>query len=143
MSKQIVELEGVLYGRKAIVQVEALGKCPACGAWVFDSLKDYKGEPTKTYNCQNWFNKSCNFGIWKVFSQKTLLENIVIELLDKGVTAETVKGLKSQAGKTFEAKLMIDKTDHKVKLFKEESSTTDSGKQSDSGEKTDSDGSDE
>jgi hypothetical protein len=141
MAKQTIELEGMLYGRQAKVQVEVLGECPVCGGWVFDPIKDFKGEPAKSFSCQKWYSKECTFGIWKEFCGKKLSETAVIELLDSGKTADTVKGLKSQKGTIFDSRLMLDK-DYKVRLFRE-LAAEEENKQTDSGEQSDSDGSEE
>ncbi len=120
MEKQTVELEEIVFGRKTKVAVEVLGKCPACGDWVFDPLVDYKGEPSKGFNCHGWFKKKCNFGIFKTFSDKKLTEKEVIELLANRITSENVVGLKSQKGTIYDARLILD-TDHKVRIYREPS----------------------
>ena len=121
MAKENLVLDEVLYGRPVKVEVEALGKCPVCGGAVFDPIKDFKGEPAKAYNCQHWFTKKCNFGIWKVFCEKKLAPDVVAELLEFGHTKEPVVGLKSQKGTVFDTRLMLDKVDNKVHFYRENS----------------------
>ena len=120
MGKVQVELEGTLYGQQVKVKVEALGKCPKCGGWVFDPQKTFKGEPAKAYSCQGFFTKTCDFGIWKEFSGKQLSEETVIELLEKGKTEKPVEKLVSQKGTIYSSRLMIDPIDHRTRLLREE-----------------------
>ena len=138
MARENVVIEETLYGRSVKVEVESLGKCPICGGVVFDPIKDFKGEPAKAYNCQKWFSKKCNFGIWKVFCEKKLTADVVAELLEFGHTKEAVTGLKSQKGTIFDTRLMLDKVDHKVHFFREESANSQS-----EGGSAEGDGSDE
>ncbi len=79
--------------------------CPVCG-----------GEVVKTsfgYGCKN-YNKedpehSCKFNIGQIAGKK-LGDSQVKELLNSGITS-TISGFKSKSGKSFEAKLSLDKDD--------------------------------
>lgn len=73
--------------------------CPCCSG----SLKE-KG---KLYECE------CGFKLWKTISNKTLTENQIKDLLEKGVTKE-IKGFISKAGKEFSARLIIDTEEKQV-----------------------------
>lgn len=120
MAKEQVEIEGILYGQKVKVKIEALGKCPVCKGWVFDAKKTFQGEPTKTFSCHNNYAKKCDFVIWKEFSGKPITEEIAIELLEKGSTEKPINGLVSKKGTKYSSRLMIDPIDHRVKLFRED-----------------------
>jgi len=142
MARQSVDIDGIIYGQKVKVRVEALGKCPLpnCGGWVIDAKRTKNGEPTKRINCQKFFSKDCDFGIWKEFCGKKLSEEELIELLDEGITKEPVVGLKSQKGNVFEAKLILDEYDYKVRLHKSEKETNEAD---DSSNESTGDGSEE
>ena len=51
--------------------------------------------------------KECGFVVWRTISGKTLTENQMAALAEKGVTQE-IKGFKSKAGKEFSAKLKLN-----------------------------------
>lgn len=83
----------------------SIGKCPECGAGV------YNGQ--KSYFCSNWRAQGCKFSLWKNslerLGKKSITENQAKELLaGKEIT---LKGLKSKAGKEFDAKGKISKSD--------------------------------
>jgi hypothetical protein len=121
MAKQKVEVDGVLYGAPVKVTIESLGKCPICKKDVIDAKTDYKGGPTKMFNCLGYFQtpRACEFKIWKEFSNKTLSEAEVAELLENGETKQPVVNMKSQKGTIYSSKLQMDKLDNKVKLYRE------------------------
>lgn len=81
---------------------ESIGKCPKCGGAVIEGKKGY--------GCANWRPEAggCRWVIWKEVAGKTLTPGQARELLAKGETSKPVRGFKSRAGKTFEARLKLD-----------------------------------
>ena len=76
---------------------ESFGACPACGKQV--------SEQPKSYSCSGW-REGCKFVIWKTISGKKISKRTAKTLLEKGRTS-VLKGFKSKAGKTFEARLEL------------------------------------
>ncbi|WP_203965406.1 topoisomerase C-terminal repeat-containing protein, partial [Capnocytophaga stomatis] len=77
----------------------SLGTCPKC-------KKGSVFEGKKSFSCSEYKN-GCNFTIWKTIAGKTITQKQVQELLTKGKTSN-LKGFKSKAGKSFEAKLKLE-----------------------------------
>jgi DNA topoisomerase-3 len=75
----------------------ALGKCPSCGAEV--------REQKKSYSCSAW-KQGCKFVIWKTIAGKQISARTAKTLLTKGQTGR-LKGFKSKAGKSFDARLKL------------------------------------
>ena len=75
----------------------ALGNCPLCGGEV--------REQKKSYSCRGW-NEGCQFMIWKTIAGKRISNRTAKALLAKGETGQ-LKGFKSKAGKSFDAKLQL------------------------------------
>ena len=80
-----------------------VGKCPFCGKNVV--------EMPKSYSCEN--RKDCGLVIWKVIAGKQITRKHIDSLLSKGRT-DLINGLKSNAGKTFAAYLVLRQEDHKI-----------------------------
>ncbi|MBB3207342.1 DNA topoisomerase-3 [Rhodopirellula rubra] len=74
-----------------------IGACPLCGSPVI--------EQSKSYSCSRW-RDGCGLTIWKLMSGKKISMTNVKKLLKKGETP-VIKGFKSKAGKSFEAKLKL------------------------------------
>ena len=55
------------------------------------------------------------FGISNVIANKKISEKIVMSLLENGVTS-VLSGFKNKEGKTFSARLILDKVDKKIKF---------------------------
>lgn len=55
--------------------------------------------------------------LWKEVAHKDLTAGQARELLAKGETAKPVKGLTSKAGKTFEARLKLDRETGRVSFI--------------------------
>lgn len=73
------------------------------------SLKTYplslkSGRYPKSYACEN---KECDFVIWKNICGKSLSSAQAVKLLTKGKT-DTLKGLKSKSGKSFDAAIKLN-----------------------------------
>lgn len=77
--------------------VEGIGTCPLCHSVVAES--------PKAYGCSNW-RSGCTFVIWKSIAKKKISTAMAKTLLEKGET-KVLKGFKSKAGKTFDAKLKL------------------------------------
>ena len=76
---------------------ERIGACPLCHGAVVQS--------PKAYGCSNW-RSGCTFTIWKTVAKKKISVATAKTLLEKGET-NVLKGFKSRAGKTFDAKLKL------------------------------------
>jgi len=74
-----------------------LGNCPLCGASVFEQKKSYSGSGWK---------QGCKFVIWKTIAGKRIGVRTAKTLLTKGETSR-LKGFKSKAGKSFDARLKL------------------------------------
>jgi DNA topoisomerase-3 len=81
-----------------------LGNCPLCGAEV--------REQQKSFSCNGW-KQGCKFVIWKTIAGKKIGVRIAKTLLTRGETSR-LKGFKSKAGKSFDARLKL--VDGKVEL---------------------------
>ncbi|WP_374165725.1 DNA topoisomerase 3 [Arcticibacter sp. MXS-1] len=72
--------------------------CPHC-------LKGALRFRDKAVGCSR-FQSGCNFVIWRTMSGKTLTDEQIMTLVQKGKT-DVIKGFKSQAGKVFDAALLL------------------------------------
>jgi DNA topoisomerase-3 len=93
-----------------------LGPCPVCGR---DVIENRKG-----YSCWSRDDPGCGFVIWKKKASKTLPASVVKELMESlrlsieagdehpvGRTTKPVTGFKGRSGRSFRAKLAVEKTD--------------------------------
>ena len=93
-----------------------LGPCPVCGR---DVIENRKG-----YSCWTKDDPGCGFVIWKKKAGKNLPPQVVKELMaslkasidrgddpPRGRTEKPVPGFKGRSGRTFRAKLKIERTD--------------------------------
>lgn len=80
-----------------------VGVCPVCGKKVYAY--------PKSYSCED---KNCGFTVWKNICGKNLTVTQAEKLLTKGKT-DTLKGLKSKSGKTFDAALKLN-SENKTEL---------------------------
>lgn len=93
-------------------RAESLGKCPRCGKTVV--------EFPKSFSCIGFKDKPpCGFSIWKEnkllsTSGKKLTAAKIKKLLSKGFYEE--KGLKSKAGKKYDAKITLEDTGKYINL---------------------------
>jgi DNA topoisomerase-3 len=91
---------------EGIATPSALGPCPLC----------HQGEvrPTaKGWGCSRWKDHGCRFVIWKTIAGKTLTA-AQIKVLLAGQTTKPLKGFKSKAGKSFDARLKLDGPEARV-----------------------------
>lgn len=98
---------------------KVIGKCPKCGADMFDGKATVQCSSNKyTKNDDGSFSlaQGCGFRMFKSAFGKKLTESQINALLTQGKTKGAVKGLKSKkTGKTFEAQLVLDKETGSVK----------------------------
>jgi DNA topoisomerase-3 len=93
-----------------------LGPCPICGR---DVIENRKG-----YSCWSKDDPGCGFVVWKKKAGKTLPPSVVKELMQSlrdsrergedpptGKTEKPVTGFRGRSGRTFRAKLKIERTD--------------------------------
>ncbi|MBI3415212.1 MAG: DNA topoisomerase III [Verrucomicrobia bacterium] len=80
---------------------EPIGKCPKCGARVFESEKDYLCEKSQADT------KSCKFKTGKIICQRPIERDQVIKLLTKGRT-DLLEKFISKAGRPFSAHLVVE-----------------------------------
>ena len=73
--------------------------CPRCGQGRIIEGK-------RGYGC-NRFREGCDFVVWKEVAGKKLTEKQIFTLIGQGKT-RSIKGFKSKAGKTFQARLKLD-----------------------------------
>ena len=67
------------------------------------------------YKCSNIENEGCNFPIiWKKIGGKSITDEIVKDLVSTGRT-QILKGFKNKEGVSFDAALIIDKENNKIK----------------------------
>ena len=100
------ELQQIHIEIKSLKQIkkELLPKCPKCGA---EHLHLFE----KGLGC----TKECGFVIWKTVASKTLSENHLCEIAEKG-KSPLIKGFTSKSNTKFDAYLVLDKKDWKVKF---------------------------
>lgn len=110
--------EGIAISRDSTA--EAMATCPACGKRVIDP-----GAKARTWRCEanrvkksdegTWVHEGpCRFEVWKTVAGKKLTTSQVKALCEKGKTG-VIRGFKSKAGKTFDARLILmDKGTGKV-----------------------------
>jgi DNA topoisomerase-3 len=93
-----------------------LGPCPVCGR---DVIENRKG-----YSCWTRDDPGCGFVIWKRKAGKNLPQQVVKELIASlkasiergtdppaGRTEKPVSGFKGRSGRTFRAKLKLERSD--------------------------------
>lgn len=79
-----------------------LGPCLVCGR---DVIENRKG-----YSCWTKEDPGCGFVIWKRKAGKTLSAAIASELMHNGRTEKQITGFRGRSGRTFRARLRLDKT---------------------------------
>lgn len=89
-----------LLSEKSVTQIkevveEMTVKCPKCGEAI-------------TFTEKSAWCKKCNFTIWRTKAEKTLSDNIIEKLINKGETG-LLTGFKNKKGETFDAYLVLDK----------------------------------
>ncbi len=112
-TKQTVEQLDRLKGVK--IERAKLGPCPVCGRDVTENRKGY--------SCWSRDDPGCGFVIWKKKAGKNLPVAVAKELMEglaqsvkqgdeppAGRTAKPVTGFKGRSGRSFRAKLKIEKT---------------------------------
>jgi DNA topoisomerase-3 len=87
-------------------EVKSLGKCPECGREIV--------ETPKAYSCTGYQDKEkpCKFALWKEDNWFKSLGKKITATTAKGLLsgrAVLVKGMKSKAGKVFDAKVKLTK----------------------------------
>lgn len=85
--------------------------CPKCNR----KLNIYKNG---AYGCSGYKTGDCNFYLGNEFCQKKLTDAQIKELLNKKPT-KTIKGFKSKAGKTFDARLVLDTDTWRITFYNE------------------------
>ena len=75
-------------------------KCPKCSGTL-------KATKTGGLVCENYFAKTCDFGINRTIASKKISDGDIKDLLEYGKT-EKIFGFKSKAGKSFNACLKLD-----------------------------------
>ncbi len=107
LTREVVELA---HGQTAHIAPlpSEFGECPLC----------HQGrivETPKGWGCSLWKN-GCGFMIWNTVAGKRLTAAQVKALL-AGKTTRVLKGFKSKAGKTFDARLRLEQTGHVAFVF--------------------------
>ena len=80
-----------------------LGPCPICGR---DIIENRKG-----YSCWSREDPGCGFVIWKAKAGKNLNVAVARELIDNRKTEKAVTGFRSRNGRTFRARLALEKAE--------------------------------
>ncbi len=88
---------GGVSGDPGVAPSGGFGTCPLCGAEV--------REQRESYRCGGW-EQGCKFVIWKKIAGKKIGVRAAKMLLQKGETSR-LKGFKSKAGKSFDARLKL------------------------------------
>lgn len=94
--KYLVDTYSEVDNSKHFTRWKTVGICPKCGQKVLAYPKSYACE-----------NKECDFVIWKNIRGKSLSSAQAVKLLTKGKT-DTLKGLKSKSGKSFDAAIKLN-----------------------------------
>ena len=108
---EISKQEVKVYGVKLTIDLPVFGKCPLCekGNIYKDHYKD-----NDVYKCTE---RNCALFIWSSFSNKTLTDDELNQLFEKGETKDKVTDLTSKKGLSYNAVLFID-TDGRVRIKK-------------------------
>ena len=88
--------------RKRSAKVKSLGKCPLCGADVYEN--------TKAYYCGGW-KKGCKFTLWKNSLERygvELTDELISKLMKDGVVKD-LPVVKAQTGEKCRAELIYNK----------------------------------
>ncbi len=95
-----------------------VGRCPRCGGDVVES--------DKGFGCANWRPEhgGCRWVLWKKVAGKTLTAGQARELLERGESARPLRGFRSTAGKSFAARLRLDRDSGRVRFLFEEAPAT-------------------
>ena len=88
---------GGVAGEPDVAPSGGFGNCPSCGAEV--------REQRESYSCGGW-KQGCKFVIWKTIAGKKIGVRTAKTLLTRGETSR-LKGFKSKAGKSFDARLKL------------------------------------
>lgn len=94
--KYLVDTYSEVDNSKHFTRWETVGICPKCGQKVLSY--------PKSYSCEN---KECDFVVWKNVRGKNLSSAQAVKLLTKGKT-DTLKGLKSKLGESFDAAIKLN-----------------------------------
>lgn len=116
---KVMEGNGAKLAALGLGGKKAVGKCPKCGADVYDgkatvqcSSNKYKKNDDGSFSLA----QGCGFRMFKSAFGKRLTDSQISQLLTAGRTKSAVKGLKSKkTGKTFEAQLVLDKDTGSIK----------------------------
>jgi DNA topoisomerase-3 len=65
-------------------------------------------ENRKGYSCWTKDDPGCGFVVWKRKAGKTLPEEVVKELMEKGRTEKPVTGFRGRSGRSFSARLRLE-----------------------------------
>ena len=108
MSQTVRDWYGVITGLTAekYTSAEQQLSCPFCGAKVIKK---------NGYFCSAKRETGCAFSIGQEICGKKISDAQALRLIEKGKTT-LIKGFKSKAGKEFDAYLVADKTEKKVKF---------------------------
>lgn len=85
---------------------QSVGTCPKCGKKVIEYPKSYSCESGKD---------GCGFVIWKTIAGKSISSVQAEKLLTKG-TSDLLKGFVGKSGKSFDARLKLNKSTYSVEF---------------------------
>jgi DNA topoisomerase-3 len=112
-TKELIEFSDTLKQKNKVRQEvkesmgnNVLGRCPLCGSNVI--------ETKKAYSCSNWKKNGCKFVIWNNIAKKKITPAQAKKLIEGKKVA--VKGFTSKTGKKFNAYLVYNKNENKVKF---------------------------
>ena len=97
----VAELDAKLKGVR--IERARLGPCPVCGREIVENRKGY--------SCWAREDPGCGFVIWKSKAGKQLPVAVARELIANGKTEKPVTGFKGRSGRSFRAKLALEKGD--------------------------------
>ena len=81
--------------------LQVVGKCPKCGAKVFDSAKGYV--------CENTLDKKCDFRIGKTILQQPISSEEATKILSEGKSSELSDFVSNRTKRKFSAFLVLGK----------------------------------
>jgi DNA topoisomerase-3 len=82
-----------------------MGPCPGCGKTLLENRKGV--------SCWRHDDPGCGFVIWKKVAGKNLSLDTIRELLENKRTEEAIQGFRGKKGRTFRARLKLEKVDGK------------------------------
>lgn len=98
ITRELLEVGRELNGKLSPQELEGAIVCPHCRKGIIRIT-------AKAAGCSGYAS-GCNFTIWRTMSEKTLTDEQIMMLIEKGKT-DVIRGFKSKSGNVFDASLIL------------------------------------